>query len=188
MERMYSKWTARVLLTLALLLAGCASAPPRLKKHVGGEELALEDLRGRVVLLNFWANWCKPCLLEIPELMKASERHGDQVVFVAAYYQFEAWHRASVDEWLKQVPESFSSKVAWGNGALLRQFPHRAIPTTYVLGRNGEVIESFTGAILDEKDKAALEAAIQRGLGNPTPPAPMPAGNSTVEEVEEPAN
>lgn len=64
---MHSKWAPRALLTLALLLAGCASAPPRIKKHVSGEELALEDLRGRVVLLNSWATWCKPCLLEIPE-------------------------------------------------------------------------------------------------------------------------
>jgi thiol-disulfide isomerase/thioredoxin len=178
---MHLKWTSRALLTLALLLAGCASAPPRLTKHVGGEELTLEDLRGRVVLLNFWANWCKPCIKELPELMEASVRYGDQVVLVAVYYDFEARHRAAVDEWLKQVPESFASKVAWGNGTLLRQFPHPAIPTTYVLGRDGQIIETFQGALVGPEKQAALKAAILTGLG------PDAEGASTVEEVESPS-
>ncbi len=77
-------------LTCALLLGGCAApedaAPPRVGEparsyaaaDLGGEEVALEDFRGRVVLLNLWATWCTPCRMETPYLQSVYEEHADQ--------------------------------------------------------------------------------------------------------------
>jgi thiol-disulfide isomerase/thioredoxin len=151
---------------MALAIAGCAEGPMVLKHHVSGTEAALPDLRGHVVLLNFWATWCPPCLKEIPVLATVAADYGSSVLFIAVYHEEEAKHREAVTDWLAHQPEYFANQVTWGNPALLDAFPHRILPMTYVIGRNGEVAATFRGAILGEREKA-LRAAIDRALAAP---------------------
>jgi len=81
-----------------------AAGPPALKQHTSGNEVALADLRGRVVVLNFWADWCAPCIEEIPELVKVASNFGKQVLLVAVYYGDEFHHREEVERWLARQP------------------------------------------------------------------------------------
>ncbi|KPJ77367.1 MAG: hypothetical protein AMS19_12630 [Gemmatimonas sp. SG8_23] len=76
-------------LILALAMTGCVAAesagPPRVgdpardyaATNLDGEEVALADLRGQVVLLNFWATWCTPCRMETPYLQSVFEEYAE---------------------------------------------------------------------------------------------------------------
>lgn len=60
------------------------SLPPIAAKTWSGEEFNLESLAGKVVLINFWASWCAPCMEELPELIKLYERYSKQGLVVLA--------------------------------------------------------------------------------------------------------
>jgi thiol-disulfide isomerase/thioredoxin len=154
-----------VLAGLAFGVVGCAAAPAKLKHHVSGAEATLADLRGRVVLLNFWAIWCPPCIQEIPVLRAMAEEWGPDVLFVAVYYDWEWRNRGKVQEWLEKQPDFFRQHVVWGNPELMAAFGHNPIPQTHVLGRDGKLVASFTGAIVGER-AAKLRAAIEQGLAS----------------------
>lgn len=162
----------RKLLTFALAVAitGCAEGPAMMKHHVSGAEATIPDLRGHVVLLNFWATWCRPCLLEIPVLAQVAADFGPDVLFVAVYHADEGSERGAVTEWLLHKPGYVADQLVWGTPALHDAYPHPALPTTYVLGRDGQLIIKFEGAILGKRE-AELRDVIQRALAAPTPTA-----------------
>ena len=61
------------------------STPAPLARFIdlAGNERTVQDFRGKVVLLNFWATWCAPCVVEMPQLLKLAEREKDRLVFIA---------------------------------------------------------------------------------------------------------
>ena len=65
-------------LLLSLSLTGCGDGEPRYAL-ADGKTLKFSDLQGRIVLINYWAEWCKPCRKEIPELNALQQQYGDQV-------------------------------------------------------------------------------------------------------------
>ena len=102
----------------------------------------LDKLRGRPVLLNFWATWCPPCIEEMPSLVQLQKQMGDKVTILAvsedaddaAYKQFIRDH--GVD--LLTVREG-SQKTSSGYGTF-------RYPETYVIDRNGKILRKFIGA------------------------------------------
>src|SRR5690606_23928383 len=72
-------------------------APAFTLKGAGGEAVQLEDFRGEVVLLNFWASWCKPCLVELPRLEALHARHRERGFTVLAVNLDSARNRAKAD-------------------------------------------------------------------------------------------
>ena len=111
--------------------------------------LNLADLRGKPVVLNFWASWCIPCRDEAPEFEAASRRYKDQVVFVGAnWLEVEA----AALPYLKQ------QGITYANGfdtqqQVARSYRITGVPETFFIDRNGILrrIETrpLTGADLD---------------------------------------
>lgn len=139
-----------LLTTIALSLTACdrGDRPGRIGREApqftvsdGSQSLDLSRLRGRVVVLNFWASWCVPCIDEIPTLVEL-QRRMPQIAVVsvsadqdeAAYRQFLATHSVnflSVRDPSSRIPHMYGTEK---------------IPETYVIDRKGVLRRKFVSA------------------------------------------
>jgi thiol-disulfide isomerase/thioredoxin len=112
--------------------------------QAGGGELVLAQLKGRPLLLNFWATWCTPCVKEMPLLDRFAREQGDRIAVVGI-----AIDRAeAVQAFLAKTPVGFRIGVAgFAGGALLRELGNAqgGLPFTVLLDRQGEPIERRLG-------------------------------------------
>jgi thiol-disulfide isomerase/thioredoxin len=133
-------------------------APALALRDLGGGPVRLEDYRGRVVLLNFWATWCAPCREEMPSMQALSGDLGRQgLVVVAVNYQEGG---EAVREFVRET--SFALPVLLDtDGAVTRQYRVTVLPTSVLIDRRGALV----GTVLGSRDWAAPEArAYLRGL------------------------
>jgi cytochrome c biogenesis protein CcmG/thiol:disulfide interchange protein DsbE len=127
-----------------------------LKRLNGEGSLRLSSLKGKVVVINFWASWCDPCKSEAPRFQSAFERYRDRVEFVGidtTDYSGEA--RAFLSRYKVTYPN-----VRDPNGRVLHDYGGLPIPRTFVVARSGKV----HGYIFGEARAEELESAIKKAL------------------------
>ena len=129
-------------------------APQRsLAKLGGGGSGSLEDYRGKVVVLNFWASWCKPCVDELPLLQKTHEKiEADDALVLGVNYKD-----------LSQKALAFKSKLDLTfpllrdrDGRYADDYSSRAFPETFVIDRKGRVAAKRRGPV----DQAWLDKTL----------------------------
>jgi cytochrome c biogenesis protein CcmG, thiol:disulfide interchange protein DsbE len=145
----------RTRLTFALflitLLAACnGGRPPRIGETApdftvndGQRTVTLSQLRGKPVLLNFWASWCGPCVQEMPSLVELQKQLGGKATILAvsvdsddnAYKQFIRDH--NVDLLTVRDPRQVSNSL----------YGTFKFPETYVIDKDGKIVRKFIGAI-----------------------------------------
>ena len=118
--------------------------------------LDLARYRGRVVVVDFWASWCKPCRQSIPWLNQMRSLYGEQgLVIIGVNVDAE---RADADRFLKEVPVQF--EVLYDTqGSLAEQFHVQAMPSTFVYDRNGNLVHTLYG--FRESRRAEHETRLQ---------------------------
>ncbi len=128
-----------------------------LARYDTGERIALADLAGKPVVLNFWATWCMTCRYEHPLLVQAERLYGDRVQFVGIAYQdkFE-----EIDRWLKKHGGSTYPTVVDVGGKTSIAYGIYAVPETFFITAEGVIQYKQTGAI----DGATLERELERLL------------------------
>lgn len=153
-----------------------APAPTRpLPLLEGGGSLSLADLRGRVVLVNFWASWCGPCRQEHPALLAVSEAYRDAgVTVVGVSYQDEPTAATAFLDELGRGAAPGYRYVTDPESGLAIDLGVFGIPETFVLDRQGTVVGKITGAATFP----ALAAAVEEALAGRRPP---PATIGTVQ-------
>ncbi|MEN8143507.1 MAG: TlpA disulfide reductase family protein [Gemmatimonadota bacterium] len=109
---------------------------------IGGEPIRLADLRGKVVVLNFWATWCWPCKVEMPALDRLyRDRQADGVEVLAVTTD---GNPTLVQEYLAQ--RDFTFPVAWSNARAVRSLGGiRGTPTTILIDQQGRVRHQWFG-------------------------------------------
>jgi peroxiredoxin len=138
------------------------SAPDFTLDSLIGDPITLSDLRGQVVVLNFWASWCGPCRAEMPALNAVYERFRDQGLIVlgvnTTYQDDEAKARAAIQAWGLTFPI-----VLDRDSAPSRQYRIQAMPTTFFIGRDGVIADIVFGGPMSE---ALITSKIERLMSN----------------------
>jgi len=130
-------------------------APGFTLPDLSGETVTLADLRGQIVVIDFWATWCPPCIFQIPILNTIHERHGDHGVTVLG---------VSVDAGGAEVVKPYAEEndiqytVLLGDENLARKFGAPGFPALAVVAPDG-TIDSLHVGLIEEED---LEEAIDQ--------------------------
>jgi cytochrome c biogenesis protein CcmG/thiol:disulfide interchange protein DsbE len=136
-----------VALALPLVLAGCnrgdhpgqiAQVAPDITVHNGSQTIRLSQFRGKIVLLNFWATWCAPCIDELPSLQALQKARPDIQVLAVSIDDDPAAYAA----FLKQYDISLLSARDGSQGANLK-YGSVKVPETFVIGRDGVIKRKF---------------------------------------------
>lgn len=130
-------------------------APDFVAELTNGEKFSLADNKGKVVLINFWATWCGPCVEELPAIEKLQKEYGDKVEIVAVNYGED---KKTVDEFLKD--KNYTFKVAYDeNMDICNTYPSDGIPYLVVVDKEGKVHETMVGSAgVDEQYKRVLRS------------------------------
>jgi cytochrome c biogenesis protein CcmG/thiol:disulfide interchange protein DsbE len=159
-------------------------APPFTLRNLDGKEVKLADFKGKVVILDFWATWCPPCVKEIPdyiELYKQYKEQGFEMVGISVDIGADV-----VKSFVQQHHVNYPMLMADGNvqgsyGGM------RAIPTTFVIDKAGKIQRQYVGY----RNRSVFEADIKallagKSLAQVEPktssPTPRPAMGSGLEE------
>ncbi len=124
-------------------------------------ELQLSSLRGKAVVLNVWASWCIPCKEEAPYLEEVWQTHRDRGLVVVGLdaKDFRADARRFAERYELTFPLVYD-----GPGDELDGYGVTGFPETFVIDREGRVVEAFAGAVNGEDERERLRTAIDDAL------------------------
>jgi thiol-disulfide isomerase/thioredoxin len=126
-----------------------------LGKHVTGPEVSADDLKGKVVVFEYWGDRCPPCIASIPHVTELAAKHGEKVKFVAN----QVWTKdvnAAATAWKAKAKNDLVSVVNHGaiQGASVKGVPH-----AFVFNASGELV--WQGHPMNGLDKAIDKALAQ---------------------------
>ena len=130
-----------------------------------GETFALSSLRGRTVVLNFWATWCPPCIDEMPEL---AELHAEIAARNATVVGIGIDSPSNIREFAEKYPFPYPLLVGgMGGTELSRQFGNQsaALPFTVVIDAQGRVVERKLGRIRLARLREVVQATLAGSAG-----------------------
>ncbi|MBX2972497.1 MAG: TlpA family protein disulfide reductase [Flavobacteriales bacterium] len=126
---------------LSNMLPAGGPAPEIRQNTPDGGSYALSQLRGKVVLIDFWASWCRPCRIENPNVKKVYAKYaskGFEILGVSLDRDHAAWVKAIKDDGL---PWKHVSDLGFWNNAAAQEYGVQSIPYTVLVDRDGNIIE-----------------------------------------------
>lgn len=134
------------------------AAPDIVLQNPNGDTIQLANLKGSVVLLDFWASWCQPCRMENPnvvKLYKAYHVKGLEIFSVSLDANAEQWKKAIAKDGL--VWKNHGSDFSGWQSPVAQLYKVTSIPTTYLLDKKGVIVaKNLRGSELDAKVKELL--------------------------------
>ena len=134
------------------------AAPAWKLKDVDGKEISSEQFKGKVVVVDFWATWCGPCLQEIPGYIALQKKYGDDLAIIGV----------SMDQAGPSVVKAYMAKagvnyqIVMGDDAIVEAFGGMtAIPTTFLIDRTGQIRDRKEGAMHTEDYEKRIVAVLK---------------------------
>lgn len=136
-------------------------APSFTLKTADGKTVRLKDLRGKAVLLNFWATWCVPCKQEIPWLVAFQKQYGPQGLVILGLSMDQS--PPAVHKFVQKIPVNYPILMA--NQSLADQYFVKGLPTSIYIDANGRITDQVPGATT----RSVIENEIKLALSNAKP-------------------
>lgn len=133
---------------------------PNFTWEENGQQMSMNDLKGKVVFVNLWATWCGPCIKEMPELSAISTELKDKDFKMVGLNVFHQEGTPDVKDFLKDKPVSYW--VVDGNDELVAAFEQstgaaiEGVPTTYIIDKEGKIVETLVGMRSKEQFMAEI--------------------------------
>jgi peroxiredoxin/YHS domain-containing protein len=136
-------------------------APEKFGVKLEGTSASLADFKGKVVLVDFWATWCVPCVKAMPDLQKLQEKYAEKGLSVVGI---------SIDEKGAEKVKPFLSKRKFTYTMLLdkdtahptwKAFGVHGIPALFLINREGVIVQQWTGKVEMKEVKKAVEALLE---------------------------
>jgi cytochrome c biogenesis protein CcmG, thiol:disulfide interchange protein DsbE len=123
-----------------------------------GTSARLADYRGSLLLVNFWASWCPPCVAEMPDLETVHRELRDEVAFLGINTQDDGDAAAELAE-RTGVTYDLALDPA---GDLFRAFGVFGMPSTFLVSADGEIVDRHTGILTEAEIRSFLEGGVER--------------------------
>ena len=144
------------------------SSPKWQAQDLNGDIFSLEELKGQIIILNFWASWCLPCHKEFPELIAATKWAKGNVHLVAVSVDSS---KEDIKSFLKRYPEFPSRikqkkkkqymRIVWDpNYEIANQFNVVKFPETFILNRDLKIVKKYTGEFSLKEAKHFLQSLL----------------------------
>lgn len=153
------------IITLALF-AGCTSkekevaseaAPDFTLQDISGKKVRLADLKGRVVMLEFWATWCPPCRAEIPAIERLHTQYGGKGLTILAIALDEGgWDGVKAFA----ADRKISYAVLQGTEDVSSKYMVRLIPSTFLIDKEGNIRKRYMGGGSNEALEQEIKALL----------------------------
>lgn len=120
------------------------AAPAFTVKDLAGGEFQSSQLKGSIVVLDFWATWCEPCIEDIPMFNRIHDKYQSRGVKVVGIAVQSGW----VED-IKRHVATLTPKylVLAGDDNVMQQYVTVGFPTTYLIGPNGAIVKKYVGSV-----------------------------------------
>jgi thiol-disulfide isomerase/thioredoxin len=129
-----------------------------------GKKIKLSDLRGKAVLVNFWATWCGPCKIEMPWFVELQNQYGTEGLTIIGI----AMDDSPTEEIAKFAKEmGVNYPILRGKEALGEAYGGvMGLPTTFYVGRDGKIVDQGAGLVSRKEIENNIKAALAQGVGS----------------------
>ncbi|MDM1072104.1 TlpA family protein disulfide reductase [Empedobacter brevis] len=110
--------------------------------YADGKSVNMEDLKGKVVFMNFWATWCPPCIAEMPSIQQLYDKVKDDEEIVILTVEVEG-KRDKVAKFMER--KKLSLPVVYPNSSIPTEFFNGSLPTTVILDKKGNIAHTTMG-------------------------------------------
>jgi thiol-disulfide isomerase/thioredoxin len=132
------------------------NVPPNFRLTLAdGQGLTLHDLTGRPVMLNFWATWCGPCRIEMPEIVRRAQTESELTVIAVNVREELSLVQAFAADFQITMPVALDLE-----GEISDLYEVRGMPTSYFVGRDGQIAAVWTGLLTPDKLAEMLDKVI----------------------------
>ena len=135
-------------------------APDFTLYDTGGKEITLSDYAGKVVILDFWATWCGPCRMSIPDLVSIQSKYKDDLVVIGISLDDNGTQTN-----IPSVVESLGINypVVFGTMQVVNDYGNiNAIPTSFIIDQSGNIIKTYVGLVPKETIEDELKKLLDK--------------------------
>lgn len=123
--------------------------------------LLSKELNGKMVLINFWATWCPPCIKEMPAFVELQEKYKNDFIIIGVLFE-EDKDKAELAAFIKKYKINFPITVGKTNFELAKNFGDiKKIPESFLYSKDGFFLEKFVGEIEHEKLENYIKESIK---------------------------